>query len=268
MNLLIRQLTKRKKYLVNLQKEVEKGLEDVPYGNLRISNDRGVPRYYHVTEPKDTRGKYIPKKQEKLAYQLAQRDYLKKLHERVVEELKDINLYLSKHGIEELESVYSDLNKYRQDIVEPLVLTDEMYVERWTKEAYVTNPYHPEEKVYPTKKDDLVRSKSEVLLADMYYELGIPYRYEAQLRLKNGKVRYPDFTILKVASREIIYHEHLGLLDHEDYLQTNLLKLNEYRKSGIYLGKNLFITYEAEGCPLNIKDVKIMVKELVEYQGE
>lgn len=69
----------------------------------------------------------------------------------------------------------------------PLVLTDGMYAEQWIRESYETNPYHPEEKVYPTKKDELVRSKSEVLLADMYYEMGIPYRYEAELRLKNGK---------------------------------------------------------------------------------
>ena len=30
----------------------------------------------------------------------------------------------------------------------------------------------------------------------MYYELGIPYRYEAELRLRNGKRKYPDFTLL------------------------------------------------------------------------
>ena len=51
--------------------------------------------------------------------------------------------------------------------------------------------------VYETKKNELVRTKSEMMLADMYYELGIPYRYEAQLLLKNGKKKYPDFTLLK-----------------------------------------------------------------------
>ena len=65
------------------------------------------------------------------------------------------------------------------------------------KENYNTNPYYPEQKVYPTKKDEMVRSKSEVMLADMYCEMGIPYRYEAELVLKNGKKRYPDFTLLK-----------------------------------------------------------------------
>ena len=59
--------------------------------------------------------------------------------------------------------------------------------------------------MYPTKKDENVRSKSEVMIADMYYELGIPYRYEAQLLLKNGKKKYPDFTLLKTKTRQIVF---------------------------------------------------------------
>lgn len=42
-----------------------------------------------------------------------------------------------------------------------------------------------------------------------------------------------------------------------------MLKLEEYRKSGIYLGKNLIITHEGEGCYLNIREVKKMVKEMI-----
>jgi hypothetical protein len=52
-------------------------------------------------------------------------------------------------------------------------------------------------------------------------------------------------------------------LDDEEYREANLSKLEEYRKNGIYLGKNLILTYEAEGCYLNIKDVKKMVSEIM-----
>lgn len=73
--------------------------------------------------------------------------------------------------------------------------------------------------------------------------------------------KYPDFTLLKVKTREIIYHEHLGLLDDEEYRKANLAKLEEYRKNGIYQGKNLIITYEGTGCPLNIKEIRAYVQE-------
>ena len=94
------------------------------------------------------------------------------------------------------------------------------------------------------------------------YELGIPYRYEAELCLRNGKVKYPDFTLLNVQTREIVYHEHLGLMDDDQYRRANLIKLDEYRRNGIYLGKNLIITYEAEGCYLNIREIKKMCQQI------
>ena len=137
-----------------------------------------------------------------------------------------------------------------------------MYIRQWEQEEFVSNPYYPEEKVYPTKKDEFVRSKSEVMIADMYYELNIPYRYEAELRLMNGKIKFPDFTLLNISTREVIYHEHLGLLDDAEYRRINLIKLNEYQKNGIYLGKNLIVTYEAEGVYLNILELKQICKEL------
>lgn len=192
---------------------------------------------------------------------LVQKEYMLKLRQEVKEEIEDIGKYLPLHE-NSLENVYNKLNDYRKNIVIPMVLSDEQFVMQWEREHYETNPYLPEEKVYPTQKDELVRSKSEVLLADMYYELGIPYRYEAQLKLKNGKRKYPDFTLLKVKTREVIYHEHFGLLDNEEYRQASLNKLDEYSKNGIYLGKNLIITYEAEGHYLNIKEIKKMMKEI------
>lgn len=264
MNLLHSHLIARKEYLENLLSVTSSQLADAPVGNLRVRNDNGIPRYYHMTKQGDTRGKYIPKKSKNLACQLAQKDYLQKLCREAARELESINIYLTDHKEADLENIYAGLNQYRKEIVTPLVITDEMYAEQWENEAYETNPYYLEEKVYSTKKDEMVRSKSEVLLADMYYELGIPYRYEAELRLKNGKRKYPDFTLLNTRTREVIYHEHLGLMDNEEYRHANFVKLDEYRKNGIYLGRNLIITYEAEGCYLNIKEIKQMIQQMFE----
>lgn len=262
MKLILDQMMKRKMFLEELLSEISVRQSMLPKGNLRIRNDRGNPRYYHIVELGDSQGKYISKKNHELAYQLAQKDYLQKLYQEAKEELQDINAFLKKHEQMALEDIYDNLNTYRKELVTPIVLSDELFVKQWESKTYETNPYHVEEKVYQTKKDELVRSKSEVMLADMYYELGIPYRYEAGLQLKNGKRKYPDFTLLKVKTREIIYHEHLGLLDNEEYLHANLNKLDEYRNNGIYLGKNLLITYEAEGSYLNIKEIKKMMREI------
>ena len=43
--------------------------------------------------------------------------------------------------------------------------------------------------------DDLVRSKSEVIVADALHDLGLPYSYEAELTYPGEHPRRPDFTI-------------------------------------------------------------------------
>ena len=263
MNQLIYQLNKRKLYLQKLLNEIENRMENLPQGTLRVSKMNGIPRYYHMTSTGDTKGKYILKKNKKLAEQLAQKDYMQRVYQCAKTELEDIKKFLSKHKTEELEDVYAGLNQYRKELVTPIIISDEEYATQWEQETFVSNPYHPEEKVYPTKKEEMVRSKSEVMIADMYYELGIPYRYEAEVQLSNGKIKYPDFTLLNIRTREVIYHEHLGLLDDENYRKANLIKLDEYRKNGIYLGKNLIITYEAEGCYLNIREIRDMCREII-----
>jgi len=266
MNQLFHELNKRKEYLRDLIREIDNKMYIAPQGALRVSKINGIPRYYHMTKPGDTQGKYIQKKDKNLACQLAQKDYMQKLRREAERELENINCYLTNHPKTNLENIYDNLNQYRKEIVTPIIYTDEMYAEKWKNEVYVTNPYYPEEKVYPTKKDELVRSKSEVLLANMYYELGIPYRYEAELLLTNGKKKYPDFTLLDIHRRKVIYHEHLGLMDNEEYRHANLIKLDEYRRNGIYPGKNLIITYEGEGCYINIKEIKQMIQELFEEE--
>lgn len=56
--------------------------------------------------------------------------------------------------------------------------------------------------IHPIREtDERVRSKSEVIIADILNQEGIPYRYECPLQLKGwGKV-YPDFTVLSERER-------------------------------------------------------------------
>ena len=112
LNLIAVELEKRKAYLEKLQSIIEKQLKSMPTGRLRISNNRGIPRYYHVAESKPKQGKYITKENENLAYKPAQKDYLDKLYIEVEEELQDIKHYLYKHTVSNLEDIYSNMPKY------------------------------------------------------------------------------------------------------------------------------------------------------------
>ena len=87
--------------------------------------------------------------------------------------------------------------------------------------------------IHRTERGHLVRSKSELVIADKLHARGIDYDYEEPLVLSNGRTRYPDFTIADHALGVTFYWEHLGLLDDPGYRARWEEKRAEYLEHGI-----------------------------------
>ena len=116
--------------------------------------------------------------------------------------------------------------------------------------------------IYRTERGDLVRSKSEWIIADKIHAAGIDYQYEQPTTL-NGVERYPDFTIVDDDSGVTWYWEHNGMLSNEEYRLRWERKLEAYRRQGILPlaeggGKNgtLLLTEEKEGFGLAVEEIK------------
>lgn len=196
--------------LNKLIKVCESKKSKFPQGFLRVDRNGNAIKYYIVTAPGDTHGKYIRKDNRELAKKLAEKDYCEQVLKEAYREREAINCFIKQMSGVSPEDVYANLNNYRKPLVSPVVLSDEEFAARWENEEYEGNPFHPEEKVYETKKGELVRSKSEAFIADMYYEMGIPYKYEYPVELSDGRKKYPDFTFLRERDRKVFYHEHMG----------------------------------------------------------
>jgi hypothetical protein len=82
-------------------------------------------------------------------------------------------------------------------------------------ELRVLGDWYEEGKIHSTLASYMVRSKSEVIIANMLFERDIPFRYEAPLFAKDGTFYLPDFTI--TWNGEEWYWEHVGRLDLEEY---------------------------------------------------
>lgn len=95
-------------------------------------------------------------------------------------------------------------------------------------------------RIYSTLKGDKVRSKSEVIIANLLYENGIDYEYEKKVFYNKEKWIEPDFTI-KIGEENEIYWEHLGMLGLETYDDRWSKKLNIY---DTYFKDKLVTTYE------------------------
>jgi len=69
--------------------------------------------------------------------------------------------------------------------------------------------------IHQTLAEAVVRSKSEVIIANMLYERDIPFRYEQPLFAADGTFYLPDFTINWRGTD--YFWEHVGMLHREDY---------------------------------------------------
>jgi hypothetical protein len=91
-------------------------------------------------------------------------------------------------------------------------------------------PY-PEKLIHRTLTGELVRSKSEVVVANVLTKLGVDYKYEELLEVAPHDFRLPDFTIS--FKGKIWYWEHLGMLNMESYKQEWEHKKSWYEKHGL-----------------------------------
>lgn len=111
-------------------------------------------------------------------------------------------------------------------------------------------------KIYSTQKGDMVRSKSEVIIANQLYHSGLEYTYEKDLEYAGGKLR-PDFTVV-TPNGKIIYWEHLGLLGTEEYDCSWLRKKRIYDN---YFPGQLKATYEGTTISTSASQ---MIKDLLQ----
>lgn len=86
--------------------------------------------------------------------------------------------------------------------------------------------------IYRTRRGELVRSKTEWIIADKLDDAGITYHYERPLDM-GGATRYPDFTIKDDDSGVTCYWEHLGLMNSPQYVDRWNRKEAAYRSMGI-----------------------------------
>ncbi|GEB37991.1 hypothetical protein GLI01_20260 [Gluconacetobacter liquefaciens] len=83
--------------------------------------------------------------------------------------------------------------------------------------------------IHRTARGELVRSISEVVVADALNAEDIDYHYEKALRGDDGVERYPDFTAENSATGVTVYWEHLGMLSDPTYKNRWEKKLEWYK---------------------------------------
>ncbi len=252
----------RRRELAIVQKAIESRLKNAPDGVLRITERNGIKQYYQRKNSKDTVGKYIRRNNQSLAIKLAQKDYDKKVLLEIQRELQVIDTFLNTYNTKSIENVYDSLLTNKKELVHPLILDDNMYKQRWLSEEYFHAGFKEDSPEYYTENGERVRSKSEIIIANKLWQMGVPYRYEYPIEVSFHLVFHTDFYCLNLRTRKEYAWEHFGMMDNPTYANNAIKKIEAYEKAGFWLGSNLIATFETSENPLNIK---ILEKTIQNY---
>ena len=253
---------KRYQELTKVKQKVEERLSKAPEGKIHIVNSDTRTQFYLREESSDRSGKYIRKSEERTIQTHLQKAYDEKILKLLNAEIKCLETFLSnsRNISQRVQQSYSDYPTAVKSYINPIDVSDEDFAKDWSSEIYQGKELPEYVTVYETSCGERVRSKSELTIANMLAERKVPYKYECPLTLQNGTVVYPDFTVLNVKQRKVIYWEHRGMMDDRDYARQAVFKMKSLMQNGIVLGDNLIITEETYVNPLGTNEINEVIK--------
>jgi hypothetical protein len=129
--------------------------------------------------------------------------------------------------------------------------------------------FFEENLIHRTARGEMVRSKSEVIIADRLADLDVEYTYERPLTIE-GVTKYPDFTIEDMETGITFYWEHCGMLHVPNYRKRWEEKLAWYGKHSILPhedggGENgtLIITRESPQGGISSQEIERIIRDVI-----
>ncbi len=242
--------------------KIEESLEncsDLVDQRVFTSKSNGIDQY--LWADKNTRKRWYARAGEKdNLRRVIQRDYDVSVKRKLTHLRNTLERFLQQYNIDEIEKVYDKMAEPRKKLAIPLIEPDDMFLARWRSVQYEHMPIENDTSFY-SKGGVRVRSKSELMIADILEQKGIPYRYEFPLYLKKTGIVRPDFLCLNIRTRKEFLWEHFGMMDNIAYANNNILKIRNYEQEGFISGKNLIFTFETSQCPISSVVIRKTIDE-------
>lgn len=250
---------KAEKQITVLEKEIAAS----PEGRLLTSISNGVGQFKRQMGTGSSKRVHLSKTEKDLIQKLAQKRYNQELLKIYTRNAVSFQTAISAlKVVENPKLAFSKLPKQIQAYCSCAqeVMPDEEYVAQWINSSKETSAavhpaFHAEGCIYATNNGERVRSKSEMMIANLLMELHLPYQYEKPLFL-DGSWYYPDFTILDLSTRTEVYYEHFGLMDQESYQASAFAKIARYENAGFALGNQLLFSFESAQAPFDICQIR------------
>lgn len=254
----------RRRYeeLLQIKQVKEMAIAKAPPERVHIIKSNHSSQFYLRCSKKETNGVYVPKAELARIRIFLQKNYDEKVLKLIKQELPILESFLKKSNdfSNRIQKSYSNLPTEAKTFIHPLDMSDDDFINSWQSMPYEGKALPDYVPFYETNRKEMVRSKSELNIANALAEHGIPYKYECPLQLINGVTIYPDFTVLSVRGRREIYWEHRGMMDDKEYAKGSVQRMKMLMQNGIFLGQNLVITEETSTNPLGTNEINAVIE--------
>lgn len=167
-----------------------------------------------------------------------------------------------------------EINTLQARAAELQNLVDEAELERVTRvvEGFTPTPMDKGRQdataahIHRTERGEFVRSKSELVVSNVFHALGMDYHYEMKITGRHtGGTMLPDFVFITTKD-ELIVWEHLGMLDKPEYKKRWRVKQQWYEDNDFIMGVNLFVSRDQADGSLDsqvLRKQALLVKALL-----
>ncbi len=241
--------------LLREHKQALNELTKLPEGRLHQEKHGDRTYYYHVLGKGQAKIRKGITKDWNLIYRLARKEYLlaaMKRQEQGIEGMNGISDKMNLGAWQEAAEVVCE--KYPTLPPEVFLLGD-----RYQPHPASKSTMFLKGTIHRTQGGVLVRSKSELVIAEMLESIKIPYQYEEEIHY-GGYQFCPDFTVVRPRDGKVIFWEHFGMTYDREYLKKMDLKLDRYRNMEIRPWDNLMISYDKEDGSLDVGLIRALVE--------
>lgn len=125
------------------------------------------------------------------------------------------------------------------------------------------NPFKREALIHRTARGEMVRSKSEVIIANALHAAKIDYYYEFPYITEegNGRIYYPDFTIPISIQGRTVYWEHCGYIQDAEYAASWMKKKIRLQEEGILENVNMIVTYDSYHGIIDSQEIQRIIHQ-------
>ena len=263
---IIQELEQLRADLVRMNARLAKSEDLKADGTLILKTTDGKTRFYRRNEGQSGL-EYLGSDRKAEITRLARKLHVRKLVRTASSEIEQIArcLKVLQGGrvLSDIDDVYPGLPEAVREMVWPEETTFDGYA-RWWKADRAKGRSGKKYINYPltTANGEVVKSKSEVIIADRLKAAGVPYVYEYKTVMDDewANMTYPDFYVLNKRTGQEYYWEHFGMMDDEKYCMNSQFKLEQYAKKDLVPGKNLIVSFEGSKRALSTKYVDFLIK--------